>query len=160
MNRFGYVEGNPLHFIDPTGYAAVEQALAECTANGWRCDDLTHDMAVEILNGNAIDIDWSDPSALSNGSPIDKLLFVASMASGSGEEGIAAKGLFKQLERQLAKDGPQSIRKSLSSITKQLEEHRVKLPNIEFKSSVEREIRSFEEQIRAIQQFMKEKGIE
>ncbi len=31
---------------------------------------------------------------------------------------------------------------------------------IEFKSSVEREIRNFEAQIKTVQQFMREKGIE
>jgi hypothetical protein len=41
-------------------------------------------MAIEVLNGNATEIDFPDPSVLTNGSPIDKLVFVASTIGTGG----------------------------------------------------------------------------
>lgn len=64
-----------------------------------------------------------------------------------------------QLERQLAKDGVQSVKKSLSSLEQRLAEHRLKLDSLPYKSSVEREIRTFEKQIETIRLFFQEKGI-
>ncbi len=68
--------------------------------------------------------------------------------------------LAKQLERQLEKDGPRSVNRSLRSLEKRLAEHREKLPDLRYKSFVEREIRTFERQIETIKLFKKEKGLE
>jgi len=55
----------------------------------------------------------------------------------------------------LAKDGPKSIIKSLNSFETRLIEHQNKLPGLIYKSSVEREIRVFEQNIQTIKEFMK-----
>lgn len=65
-----------------------------------------------------------------------------------------------QLERQLAKDGSKSVQKSLKTLEKRLAQHQEKLLGLKFKSSVEREIRTFEKQIDTAKQFLKDKGIE
>jgi len=90
LNRYGYATNNPLAFTDPSGHSAVQTAKAMCEGSGWACDDLTHDMAVELINGNATEIDPFDPSVLANGSPIDKAAFLISMV-GTGGGGIRAR---------------------------------------------------------------------
>jgi len=65
----------------------------------------------------------------------------------------------KQLERQLAKDGPKSVKKSLRTLEKRLAQHKKKLPSLKYKSSVEREIRTFKRQVDTAKQFLKRKGI-
>jgi hypothetical protein len=64
-----------------------------------------------------------------------------------------------QLQKQLAKDGPKSVLKSLASFESKLAEHQQKLPNLIYKSSVEREIRTFEESINTIKEFIKTNSI-
>ncbi|MEJ7646539.1 MAG: RHS repeat-associated core domain-containing protein [Chryseolinea sp.] len=64
-----------------------------------------------------------------------------------------------QLERQLAKDGPNSIRKSLKSFQQKLATHKGKVDSLQYKSSVEREIRTFETSIGKILEFMDKHGI-
>lgn len=64
-----------------------------------------------------------------------------------------------QLEKQLQKDGPASIKRSLRSLEQRLAEHEQKVTHLELKRSVEHEIGVFSRQIRTIQQFMIEKGI-
>ena len=57
-------------------------------------------MAVELLNGNATEIDWFDPSVLTNGSSIDILVFVA-ITVGTGGESVPLKITFKHGARHL-----------------------------------------------------------
>lgn len=64
-----------------------------------------------------------------------------------------------QLARQIAKDGPKSVLKSYFKIQKRLFEHQAKLPGLQYKSSVEREIRTFETQIKELKEFMRNHGI-
>ncbi|MBY0578934.1 MAG: RHS repeat-associated core domain-containing protein [Burkholderiales bacterium] len=75
-----------------------------------------------------------------------------------GVEGKGAK-FAAQLEVQLSKDGASSIFKSLQSLENRLAEHVGKLDSLQYKSSVEREIRTFQSQIDTIKQFIKDKGI-
>ncbi len=65
-----------------------------------------------------------------------------------------------QLEQQLAKDGSKSIFKSLRSLEGRLAEHEAKLPNLQYKSSVEREIRAFKDQIDTLKQFIEHNGLQ
>lgn len=64
-----------------------------------------------------------------------------------------------QLERQLARDGPSSVFKSLRSLEKRLAEHQAKLPDLQYKSSVEREIRTFQNQIDTLKEFISQQGL-
>ena len=65
-----------------------------------------------------------------------------------------------QLEKQYAKDGSKSISKSYRSLRKLSGEHTDKLSDLQYKSSVEREIRTFDKQIRTIEEFAKSKNID
>jgi RHS repeat-associated protein len=86
LNRFSYSLNSPVTFTDPSGHVAIGQAQELCYVYGWTCNDLTHDMAVELLEGNATPIDWADPSVFTNGSPLDITLFLASTLLGGGPE--------------------------------------------------------------------------
>ncbi len=67
----------------------------------------------------------------------------------------------KRIEKQLKKDGIESVIKSYNSLKRCLEEHRAKLSNAIFKSSVEREIQTFERQIRTIEEeFLSKKRLD
>ncbi len=66
---------------------------------------------------------------------------------------------YAQLERQLAASGPKSILKSLRSLEGRLAEHEAKVGELDFKSSVEREIRTFTRQIATLKQFIRDRGI-
>lgn len=59
------------------------------------------------------------------------------------------------IRKQLANNGSKSILKSLSSFESRLAEHQQKLPNLIYRSSVEREIRTLEESINTIKEFLK-----
>jgi len=59
----------------------------------------------------------------------------------------------------LAKDGPNSVFKSPRSLEKRLAEHQAKLPDFQYKSSVEREIRTFQNQIDTLKEFIYQKGL-
>ena len=66
---------------------------------------------------------------------------------------------WQQLTRQYSKDGERSIVKSYKSLNKLLDEHNKKLPNLEYKSSVEREINTFNKQLKTLEQFAKSHDI-
>lgn len=57
------------------------------------------------------------------------------------------------------RDGAKSIFKSLSSLERRLVEHQAKLPGLQYKSSVEREIRTFQNQIDTLKEFIKQQGL-
>ena len=64
-----------------------------------------------------------------------------------------------QLEKQVAKDGINSIYKTYRSLQKNLLEHQEKLNDILIKSSVEREIRTWQRDLRTIEEFLKRLGL-
>lgn len=70
-----------------------------------------------------------------------------------------SESLLRQLERQLAEHGITSLERSRSSLERQLAEHLEKLEEIRgiggYTSSVEREIRNFQQQIRAIDDILR-----
>jgi RHS repeat-associated protein len=67
---------------------------------------------------------------------------------------------YNQLNKQLEKDGSKSIIKSHNSLNKSLQEHIKKLPSLKFKSSVEREIKTFQKQKLTIEIFAKKNNIQ
>jgi hypothetical protein len=89
----------------------------------------------------------------------------AASAAARGAKAAAATTRFvnpkfaAQLEQQLAKSGGKSIFKSLRSLEGRLAEHEAKLPNLQYKSSVEREIRAFKGQIDTLKQFIEHHGL-
>ncbi len=64
-----------------------------------------------------------------------------------------------QLQKQLESHGSKSIVKSHRSIKQILEVHANKLPSLEFKSSVEREINTFKKQLETLEKFASENNI-
>ena len=87
----------------------------------------------------------------------------ARAAEGAGAAAAASRfanpKFAAQLEQQLAKDGAKSIFKSLRSLEGRLAEHEAKLPNLRYKSSVEREIRAFKGQIDTLKQIIEHYGL-
>lgn len=83
----------------------------------------------------------------------------ATSAAGKVGEFVDVK-FIGQLERQLTKDGSKSVFKTLRSLETRLAEHEAKLGGLEFKSSVEREIRVFKSQIEAAKAFIKERELQ
>jgi RHS repeat-associated protein len=65
----------------------------------------------------------------------------------------------QQLATQLSRDGSKSIFRSMASLETRIEEHISKLDSLQFKSSVEREIRTFQKQLETIQQFIVDNGL-
>ena len=110
LSRYLYARSNPLLYLDLAGHFAIQQAQALCAAEGLSCENLTHDMAVELLNGNAREVDWTDSSVLTNGSPVDVSLFVLSTVGTGGDpagereiagvlEGFTKHGLLQVINR-------------------------------------------------------------
>jgi RHS repeat-associated protein len=86
------------------------------------------------------------------------------LVPGEGEAELAEElainpKILDQLEKQLAKDGPASIQKSLRSAEKTLRDHIEKLPYMKYKSQVEGTIKNVSTQIRTLQKFIKDKGL-
>jgi RHS repeat-associated protein len=84
-----------------------------------------------------------------------------SIYKSTAKEGVKAysKATFNAFEKQLAKDGMKSILKTQSNIQRKLTEHIIKLSEIKkaggYSSSVEREIRTFQSQLHAIDDLLK-----
>jgi len=66
---------------------------------------------------------------------------------------------FNQLQRQFLKHGEKSVMKSYKSLFKLHKEHVDKLKSLKFTSSVEREINTFEKQLRTLELFAKQNNI-
>lgn len=106
---------------------------------------------------------WTDPESgmsyyINDGGEITGIYPITGMAPTSG----FAKGskFYIQLTKQLSKDGSKSVIRSYNSIQRRLLEHQSKLPHLRYKSSVEREIRTFQEQLKILKEFMKNHGIQ
>lgn len=84
---------------------------------------------------------------------------ITGMAPTPGFKGNINPNFLRQLEKQLAKDGINSIYKTYRSLQKNLLEHQEKLKDILINSSVEREIRTWERDLRTIEEFIKRLGL-
>ncbi|MFN0071066.1 MAG: RHS repeat domain-containing protein, partial [Chloroflexota bacterium] len=94
LNQFSYVGNVPTVFRDPSGHAALAAAHAICDAQGWSCDDLTHDMALEVLNGNAVPVGPEELVQLPNGSAVSQLVIVG-LAAPAGSTGYKSKAALR-----------------------------------------------------------------
>jgi RHS repeat-associated protein len=68
--------------------------------------------------------------------------------------------IYLELEKQLAKDGPDKIFKSLGSAAQTLAEHVEKLPTLQYKSAVEKTISNVANQVMTLFQFISDKGLQ
>jgi RHS repeat-associated protein len=89
---------------------------------------------------------------------IGQVTGTTAVETGAATIGINAR-IYAELEKQLAKDGAQSILRALRSAEKALQEHLEKLPRMQYKSQVEKTIRNVQKQIETIKQFIKDKGL-
>lgn len=91
--------------------------------------------------------------------PQEKLVASAGVLAVKGGSKLYSEATFKAFEKQLAKDGMKSILKTQSRLQKNLTEHIQKLAEIKkaggYSSSVEREIKTFQSQLNAIQDLLK-----
>ena len=66
-----------------------------------------------------------------------------------------SRGMLRAFQQQLDSHGVDSLLRSRNSIQRQLTSHLEKLPTLEYKSSVQREIRTFRRQLNAIDELLK-----
>ena len=153
FNRYAYANNNPYLYVDPDGR-----------------EPLTPEEEIQQMHAEAFDKIRSVIHPVGEAGQAGLELVTPGMGIlGTFKKGYEALKFFerfadpkfaRQLERQLAADGPKSVKKSLASIEKNLAEHKGKLDKLKYRSSVEREIRTYERQVETANQFMKEKGIE
>ena len=73
--------------------------------------------------------------------------------------GVVNPKVYSQLEKQLKREGADTIHKALRGAEKALAKHEAKLPGLEFKSQVEGTIRNVKNQIETIKKFIDDKGL-
>jgi RHS repeat-associated protein len=179
LNRYSYADNNPIANTDPTGH---------CSGGGFRNNFVSifngtcFKRGLFIMRHARNPGDWAlgafaaiGPStavglftlgtfglgaAAIEGAGLTTAVVVGTEATAATASRYADPKFAAQLEKQLSKDGLNSILKSLRSLEKRLAQHEAKLPELEYKSSVEREIRNFRNQIDTIKQFLQERGLE
>ena len=182
INLYSYVGNNPHGYIDPFGFWRC--APTDPPSGWWDAVQGALDVAglapvvgipadlvnagISYTRGDYIDAGLSVSAAVpvaGTFTGLAKIARKAKKALGRAFSKARSVGKFadpkfaKQLERQLAKDGPKSVKKSLRTLEKRLAQHKKKLPSLKYKSSVEREIRTFKKQVDTAKQFLKRKGI-
>ncbi|HEV7214109.1 MAG TPA: RHS repeat-associated core domain-containing protein, partial [Chloroflexota bacterium] len=122
LNRYSYVRNDPTRLTDPSGLTPTNKALAQavtlCETNGWsNCDSITPDMAEEMAHGNAKEVDWTDPSVLGSGSPIDIGAFVlATVTTGGGAGGLITGFTKHEIDQAISRAiGPAAILDSVKN---------------------------------------------
>ena len=73
--------------------------------------------------------------------------------------GVVNPNIYRQLEKQLAKDGAETIFIALKSANKTLEKHIAKLPGLQYQSQVRGTIENVTNQITTLEQFIVDKGL-
>jgi hypothetical protein len=149
-NIYNYAFSNPLNFTDSSGL--VIDVFADI---GF----ILFDVAQLIIG----DPCKQEENLAALGGDVIGALTPGLTGVGLGIRGVNAAKKFsrfeRQLERQLVKDGPKSLQKTLKSLKRRLFEHQEKLDNLKFKSSVAREIKNFKKQIRETERFIKARGL-
>jgi RHS repeat-associated protein len=160
-------ENHPFEFIT-TGYGDEHTSRFRLNPNGtWGY--------VNDLDGlgSGLPTDWNAQFAI--GGAIRSLFGLSSVAAEGifgafarqaaqqvTAESVASQispKIYAQLEKQLAKDGRDSIYKALNSAERALTKHQAKLPELQYKSQVETTIANVQRQIATIKQFIKDKGL-
>jgi RHS repeat-associated protein len=183
-NRYTYVEDNPMKFTDADGRQASITVIAPQPVidpvyvaekehefrlwvisnilyhiqNGYHAFDRKakeFDHMMAFLVRSKVGFDQQDCGT--DAECADVLYQMGGVYDVGGEFSDAK--FAAQLEKQLAKDGVASVEKSIASLEKRLVEHEAKVGGLKYKSSVEREIRTFRRQIETAKQFLRSKGL-
>jgi RHS repeat-associated protein len=176
LNRYSYGLNNPVKYSDPSGHCsagiswgmvngqcyqeAIRQYMDPSRSFTDRAIGFIYAQADIALVSVATVATYGLGSAIIGGgatvtAEAGGAAAIAGKASGTVSR-YADPKFAAQLERQLARDGMKSILKSLRSLEGRLAEHESKLADLEYKSSVVREIRNFKTQIDTIKQVLKE----
>ena len=106
LHRFAYVGNNPATFIDPSGHdrrAALVDACQRAWGMDYPCDDLVTPEIMRDHYASGSLFSWDDLSSLTEGSPVDKGMFVLVTVGSGGTAGIRI--LFGHGARHLAGSG-------------------------------------------------------
>lgn len=148
-NLYGYVLGDAVNGFDPAGLSEERAAAAaEAFMNDPHTPQWMKDCASKIAMGivGAVALEFVGAELL------------ASRVAAS----INPK-IYEQLAKQLAKDGPGSIKRALKSAEKTLAAHQQKLAEIVknggYPSQVQSTIERVQTQINTLQKFMKDNGL-
>lgn len=167
FNRYAYGNNNPYRYSDPDGrepWAVLTPTeMAGLYGQGLSVDPGSKSGAKAIADA------WSEEAKIS-AQAIGTLGAIAAGCSAcaaertvvkEGAETIAAINpkIYRELEKQLERDGARSIHNALKGAEKSLQKHKDKLPSLEYKSQVEGTIRNVERQVATVKQFIKDKGL-
>ena len=142
---YGYAGGAPLQWTDPSGllYQLIPKK-PDVKKPTQQCSDICKQMplAQRFLGG--------------------EIMFGCEFGGGGGGGSKRASGpsqrQFDKFQKQLKTDGPKSLEKSEKSLERNLAEHQEKLKQIQSEggqpSSVEREIRTFQEELTVIRSLL------
>ena len=178
-NRYSYVLSNPLKLVDPDGEDAIaafllgEGSRDVSTFDAIFSTDTLHDLAQGAKTFFAEH--WAMFHGLSpiptTGGELAAVLILPELKLGKylgkfagiteGMERFSA-GQLAQFERQLADSGAEKLLASRASFQKRILEHLEKIGEAEavggYTSSMQREIRNFQQQINAIDEVLKTGG--
>lgn len=151
LNVYAYALNNPYRYVDPDGRDPYAPFSSEPNS-ALRCHVNPHfDRNENLIGGIAL------TAALTTVAVGPEVVgWFKQMGTPIPQSSQINPNIYTQLEKQLAKDGPQSIHKALRSAEKTLQNHKDKLPQLEYKSQVEGTIRRVEGQIRTLDKFIKD----
>ncbi|MCG8461863.1 MAG: hypothetical protein MI919_36735, partial [Holophagales bacterium] len=173
LNLYGYAHQNPVSFVDLDGEIAVSSTILlvwgaiELGLTLWDLYDAGSTLidpcataTEKILSGGGLMLGMAAPGGGfgQTGKGAKKVLENATSAARKAKTAANPK-IYRQLERQLENDGPQSIHRALRSARRTLEAHQAKLPGLEHTSQVEGTIRNVEAQIATLLKFIEDNNL-
>lgn len=129
VNLYGYVQNNPINWVDPSGLSQEKSFLQEYIDRVKKENDSINWSKIEVKN-----CEISGPVRLN-------------------------PKIYAELEKQLLKDGAGSIFKALRRAERTLQTHIEKLPRLKYKSQVEGTIQNVKNQIETLRRFIQDHGL-
>jgi RHS repeat-associated protein len=168
LNAYGFANGDPVNYSDPFGLCPPEhpETLADCPVGVGplvQLGRMSHAMNEAVAGFAAVSVAGGIGGAvvlerLATEAAAPVVEEAAGGATESAEALEPSEGQIQHFTRQLAKDGPSSVEKSIKSLQGRIEEHLGKLSEIRARGgnpgSVERELANFRRQIEAAQRVL------
>jgi RHS repeat-associated protein len=151
LNTYVYALNNPYRYVDADGRDPYLLSRPEPNY-ALMCHINPHFDRKENLIGGAV----LTTALLSVSAGPEVLEWISTTFS---EQSTINSKIYIQLEKQLERDGAKSIHKALRSAEKTLQQHKDKLPDLQYKSQVEGTIKNVEKQIRTLHKFIKDHKI-